>query len=57
VLVFEDESPFGSGWNGVLVVQDIDERETAGLNEQETIRIIQASELHTFIPEVLERVL
>ncbi|AGN01228.1 hypothetical protein L593_06405 [Salinarchaeum sp. Harcht-Bsk1] len=56
-LVYEEETPFGTGWNGVLVVQDMEEQDTASLHEQETIRILQASELDTAIPELLERVL
>ena len=56
-LVFTDDSPFGSGWNGVLVVQDMDGRDTASLDEQSSIRILQAGELETFIPEVLDKVL
>lgn len=53
-LVFSDDSPFGSGWNGVLVVQDLDGRQTAPVDEQETIRILQASELDEFLPEVID---
>ena len=56
-LVFTDDAPFGSGWNGVLVVQDMEGRKTANLHEQESIRILQASELETFIPRVLDQVL
>lgn len=56
-IVFPDDSPFGSGWNGVLVVQDIEEFQTAPLNNQRGIRIVQASELDELLPEVLERVL
>lgn len=56
-LVFEDDSPFGSGWNGVLVVQDVDAHRTALPDEQQTIRILQASELDDCLPDVLEHVL
>jgi hypothetical protein len=56
-LVFEEDSPFGSGWNGVLVVQDIHDRSTAAIEDQETIRILQASELGESIPTLLEEVL
>lgn len=56
-LVFTDDSPFGSGWNGVLVVQDIEAHRTALPDEQQTIRILQASELDEFLPEILEHVL
>lgn len=57
LLVFDADSPFGSGWNGVLVVQDIEGRETEHVEDQETIRILQASELEEFVPQVLEQVL
>lgn len=55
-LVHEDREYFGSGWNGVLVVQDIDEHETAAIEEQQSIRILQATELESQLIEVLERV-
>lgn len=47
---------FGSGWNGLLVVQDLD-RETAPLEEQpdSEIKILQASELERGLEEVLNR--
>ena len=52
--VFEDEErAFGNGWNGVLVIQDLDEVDTASLDDQRSIRILQASE----VEERLERVL
>jgi len=56
-LVFSDSSPFGSGSNGVLVTQDINERETASFDDQETIRIVQASELDELLPNILQNVL
>lgn len=55
-LVHKEQEYFGSGWNGVLVVQDIDEQETASLEEQRSIRILQASELESQLTEVLERI-
>jgi hypothetical protein len=56
-LVFDDGDPFGSGWNGVLVIQDLDGEETANLDEQESIRILQASEVEERLTRVLEEVL
>lgn len=56
-LVHEDRAYFGSGWNGVLVVQDMDEAETAPLHEQRSIRILQASEVESKLPDILHRVL
>ena len=56
-LVFDADSPFGSGWNGVLVVQDLENRTTASIGDQETIRILQASELADSLPVILERLL
>jgi len=55
--VFEADTPFGSGWNGVLVIQDLEDYETAAIDEQHAIRILQASELETALPVVLDRVL
>lgn len=56
-LVYGESDYFGSGWNGVLVVQDIDERETASLEDQRSIRILQASELESQLTEVLGQVI
>lgn len=56
-LVFQDDTPFGTGWNGVLVIQDIEGEETADLEDQESIRILQASEVEENLRRVLENVL
>ena len=56
-LVHGERGYFGSGWNGVLVVQDIDQRETATLEEQRSIRILQASELESQLTDVLGRIM
>lgn len=59
-FVFDAESDFmGSGWNGVLVIQDIPSRDTATFEEQEgqPIRILQASEVEDRLTDVLETVL
>lgn len=55
----EDTNYLGTGWNGVLVVKDIESTETASLEEQsgQPIRILQASEVKTHLDEVLESVL
>jgi hypothetical protein len=56
-FVFEDDTAyFGSGWNGLLVVQDIEESQTAALDEQRSIRILQASEVESKLRTVLESV-
>ena len=49
---------FGSGWNGLLVVQDL-EQETPSVNaqEDEPITILQAGELDEELPGILENVL
>jgi hypothetical protein len=49
---------FGSGWNGLLVVQDIDE-ETAPLTDQweSEIKILQASEVEDQLELVLDKIL
>jgi hypothetical protein len=54
-LVHGETEYFGTGWNGVLVVQDIDAHETASLEEQRSIRILQAAELESQLTDVLER--
>ncbi len=58
-FVFEDEDGedyFGSGWNGLLVIQDL-ERDTTPLEEQgdSEIKILQASELEDGLERVLDR--
>ena len=51
-----EEDYFGSGWNGLLVIQDLD-KETASLKEQSDseIKILQASELENGLEKVLNR--
>jgi hypothetical protein len=56
-LVHDSDEMFGSGWNGVLVTQDLESVETAELHDQRTIRILQASELEEKLETVLQRVL
>ncbi|MFP8891161.1 hypothetical protein ACLI4U_15540 [Natrialbaceae archaeon A-CW2] len=53
-----DEEYFGSGWNGLLVVQDLGD-ETASLSEQKgsEIAILQASELDRELQTVLRHIL
>jgi len=53
-----DRDLFGDGWNGVLVVQDMD-RQTASVEEQEDneITILQAGELDAGRKRVLEQVI
>lgn len=59
-FVYDETTEFlGSGWNGVLVVQDLVGEETASVDEQDElpIRILQASEVKTHLDEVLAEVL
>lgn len=57
-FVFDRDTEFvGSGWNGLLVVQDIESSETAPLEDQRSIRILQASEVSEKLEEVLDAVL
>lgn len=53
----EDGDIFGSGWNGILVVQDLDD-ETASLDEQSDheIAVLQASELEEELEMILREV-
>lgn len=54
----DGEGYFGSGWNGLLVVQDL-ETETASLEDQKSneISILQAGELESKLSKVLESVI
>jgi len=54
----EGKEIFGSGWNGLLVVQDL-EQETPSVDSQkdEPVTILQAGELYEELPEILENVL
>ena len=56
-FVHDDGGFFGSGWNGVLVVQDIEQEPTASLEEQQSIKILQASEVEEKLRRVLGEVL
>lgn len=50
-----DDGPFfGGGWSGLLVVQDLED-ETLPLDEQETMKILQASELDERLEDLLDR--
>lgn len=58
--VFGDESDFlGSGWNGALVIQDLEQEDTASLDEQreQQIKILEASDVEERVPEILVNVL
>jgi len=53
-VVRDTRDYFGSGWNGLLVVQDLD-RQTTSLEEQSEseIKILQASELEDGLEKCL----
>ncbi len=49
------EDYFGNGWNGLLVIQDLVE-ETASLEEQDNeIKVLQASKVNTELKKVLRQ--
>jgi 8-oxo-dGTP pyrophosphatase MutT (NUDIX family) len=48
---------FGSGWNGVLVVQNLDDEDTAPLDEQRSIKILQAGEVEEKLRRVVGELL
>ena len=54
----QEEEYFGSGWNGLLVVQDLEEG-TASLSEQtqQEVKILQVSELGNQLETILEQLL
>lgn len=54
----DTEDYFGSGWNGLLVIQDLDE-DTASVEEQNAneITMLQAGELESELASVLEHVI
>jgi hypothetical protein len=59
-FVYDGDTDYtGEGRNGVLVVQDIHETETADLTEQrgQPIRILQASEVEDRLLELVKRIL
>ncbi len=56
-LVFDEPDIFGSGWNGVLAVQDIPDQETAPLADQRLVKILQASELDTELKQIVGEML
>lgn len=56
-LVFDEPDIFGSGWNGVLAVQDIQEQETAPLEDQRLVKILQASELDSELEQIVGEML
>lgn len=59
-FVFDGETVedyFGSGWNGMLVIQDLENESTEPIESQSLIRILQARELGTELGTVIEKVL
>ena len=57
-FVFDSETRFvGSGWNGLLVVQDLPGRETADLEDQRSIKILQAGEVSHRLEDVVKTAL
>ena len=56
-LVHDEPDIFGSGWNGVLVVRDLPDTKTATIDEQRSIRILQASEVEDQLQTILQRIL
>lgn len=58
-LVFGDEDNeeyFGESYSGILVIQDIEDRETQDIEDQQAINILQASELEEELPDILDEV-
>ncbi|ELY94957.1 hypothetical protein C482_17828 [Natrialba chahannaoensis JCM 10990] len=54
----DDGSYFGTGWNGLLVVQDLDaQTQPLAAQSDNEITILQASELETELASVLEQIL
>lgn len=54
-FVFDRETEFfGNGWNGLLVIQDLEDTDTRSLDEQRSIRILQASEVESRLRDVLQ---
>jgi hypothetical protein len=56
-LVHDEPDIFGSGWSGVLVIQDLPEAKTAAIEDQRSIRILQASEVENQLQTILQRLL
>jgi|GEM_PF-463712 len=56
---FEFDDDLGDGWNGVLVIQDLEDEETKDFEEQEDmgIKILQASEIEDGFERILEEVI
>ena len=55
-FVYEkDTDYFGAGWNGLLVIQDV-EGGTKDLQDQRSIRILQAGEIENRLKEILQSV-
>lgn len=55
-FVYEKDTDYiGAGWNGLLVIQDVEEK-TRDLRDQRSIRILQAAEVEDELEEVLRNV-
>lgn len=55
--IVHEDSFFGSGWNGVLVIQDLEEVEPTPIEEQRSIKILQAAEVEEKLRRVFGEVL
>jgi len=56
-LVHDEPDIFGSGWSGVLIVRDLPDTKTTRVDEQRSIRILQASEVEEQLQAILQRIL
>ncbi|MFC7204441.1 hypothetical protein ACFQJC_13015 [Haloferax namakaokahaiae] len=57
-FVFDEGTNYvGSGWNGLLVVQDLPGRETTSLDQQQSIKILQAKEVASHLEDVVKAAL
>lgn len=53
----DHESCFGGEWNGLLVIQDLDDTSTLDIESQEDIKILQASEVKEKLNRMIEEVI
>lgn len=57
-FVFDDETDYvGTEWNGLLVVQDLPGVETAELDDQRLMKILQAGEVEPHLDRIISTVL
>lgn len=59
-FVYQDDDElgcFGKGCNGILVIQDLEDEETLDIENQKTIKILQASQIEDNLEDIIQGII